>query len=49
MKSTRLSSRSFKDNQAWLSLFAHPNKLGNFVCRLALSGTVKQWALTMQQ
>ena len=46
MKWTRLSCRSFKDNQARLQLFALAYNLGNFLRRLALPKPVKHWSLT---
>jgi len=46
VKWTRLSCRSFKDNQARLQLFALAYNLGNFLRRLALPKSVKHWSLT---
>lgn len=46
VKWTRLSCRSFKDNQARLQLFALAYNLGNFLRRLALPNPVKHWSLT---
>jgi len=46
VKWTRLSCRSFKDNQARLQLFALAYNLGNFLRRLVLPRSVKHWSLT---
>jgi len=46
VKWTRLSCRSFKDNQARLQLFALAYNLGNFLRRLGLPRSVKHWSLT---
>ncbi|UCG17258.1 MAG: IS1380 family transposase [Phycisphaerales bacterium] len=46
VKWTRLSCRSFKDNQARLQLFALAYNLGNFLRRLVLPKSVKHWSLT---
>jgi len=46
VKWTRLSCRSFKDNQLRLQLFALAYNLGNFLRRLALPSPVKHWSLT---
>ncbi len=46
VKWTRLSCRNFRDNQARLQLFALAYNLGNFLRRLALPRSVKQWSLT---
>ena len=46
VKWTRLSCRSFRDNQARLQLFALAYNLGNFLRRLALPKPVKHWSLT---
>ena len=43
MKWTKLSCRTFKDNQARLQLFALAYNLGNFLRRLALPKTVCSW------
>ena len=43
---TKLSCRTFKDNQARLQLFALAYNLGNFLRRLALPRDVKHWSLT---
>jgi len=43
---TKLSCRTFKDNQARLQLFALAYNLGNFLRRLALPKPVKHWSLT---
>jgi len=46
VKWTKLSCRTFKDNQARLQLFALAYNLGNFVRRLVLPRDVKHWSLT---
>ena len=46
VKWTRLSCHDFADNQVRLQLFALAYNLGNFLRRLALPGSVKQWSLT---
>ena len=46
VKWTRLSCHDFVDNQVRLQLFALAYNLGNFLRRLALSGSVKHWSLT---
>ncbi len=46
VKWTRLSCHDFVDNQVRLQLFALAYNLGNFLRRLALPGSVKQWSLT---
>jgi hypothetical protein len=46
VKWTKLSCRTFKDNQARLQLFALAYNLGNFLRRLALPRDVKHWSLT---
>ncbi len=46
IKWTRLSCHDFKDNQVRLQLFALAYNLGNFLRRLALPRSVKQWSLT---
>ena len=43
---TRLSCHDFADNQVRLQLFALAYNLGNFLRRLAMSQSVKQWTLT---
>ena len=43
---TKLSCRTFKDNQARLQLFALAYNLGNFLRRLALPKPVQHWSLT---
>jgi Transposase DDE domain group 1 len=43
---TKLSCRTFKDNQARLQLFALAYNLGNFLRRLALPKPVRHWSLT---
>ena len=43
---TRLSCHDFRDNEVRLQLFALAYNLGNFVRRLALPRSVKQWSLT---
>jgi hypothetical protein len=42
---TRLSCHDFTDNQVRLQLFALAYNLGNFLRRLALPKTVKDWSL----
>ena len=46
IKWTKLSCRTFKDNQARLQLFALAYNLGNFLRRLALPRDVEHWSLT---
>jgi len=46
VKWTKLSCRTFKDNQTWLQLFALAYNLGNFLRRLALPKPVQHWSLT---
>ncbi len=46
VKWTKLSCRTFKDNQTRLQLFALAYNLGNFLRRLALPRYVKHWSLT---
>jgi len=46
VKWTKLSCRTFKDNQTRLQLFALAYNLGNFLRRLALPREVKHWSLT---
>ena len=46
VKWTKLSCRTFKDNQARLQLFALAYNLGNFLRRLALPKPVRNWSLT---
>ena len=46
MKWTKLSCRTFKDNQTRLQLFALAYNLGNFWRQLALPCEVKRWSLT---
>ena len=43
---TKLSCRTFKDNQARLQLFALAYNLGNFLRRLALPKPVRHWSMT---
>ena len=43
---TKLSCRTFKDNQTRLQLFALAYNLANFLRRLALPRDVKHWSLT---
>jgi len=43
---TKLSCRTFKDNQTRLQLFALAYNLGNFLRRLALPKSVRHWSLT---
>ena len=46
VKWTKLSCRTFKDNQTRLQLFALAYNLGNFLRRLALPKSIRQWSLT---
>ena len=46
MKWTKLSCRTFKDNQTRLQLFALAYNLANFLRRLALPKSIRQWSLT---
>jgi len=46
VKWTKLSCRTFKDNQARLQLFALAYNLANFLRRLALPKPVRHWSLT---
>ena len=46
VKWTKLSCRTFKDNQARLQLFALAYNLANFLRRLALPKSIRQWSLT---
>ena len=46
VKWTKLSCRTFKDNQARLQLFVLAYNLGNFLRRLALPKPVRHWSLT---
>jgi hypothetical protein len=46
VKWTKLSCRTFRDNQARLQLFALAYNLGNFLRRLALPKPVRHWSLT---
>ena len=46
VKWTKLSCRTFMDNQARLQLFALAYNLANFLRRLALPSEVKHWSLT---
>ena len=46
VKWTKLSCRTFKDNQARLQLFALAYNLGNFLRRLVLPKPVRHWSLT---
>ena len=43
---TKLSCRTFRDNQTRLQLFALAYNLGNFLRRLALPKPVRHWSLT---
>lgn len=43
---TKLSCRTFKDNQTRLQLFALAYNIGNFLRRLALPKPVQHWSLT---
>ena len=46
VKWTKLSCRTFKDNQTRLQWFALAYNLANFLRRLALPRDVKHWSLT---
>jgi hypothetical protein len=46
VKWTKLSCRTFKDNQTRLQLFALAYNLANFLRRLALPKSIRQWSLT---
>ncbi len=46
VKWTKLSCRTFKDNQARLQLFGLAYNLANFLRRLALPKGIRQWSLT---
>lgn len=46
VKWTKLSCRTFKDNQARLQIFALAYNLGNFLRRLALPKPIRHWSLT---
>ena len=46
VKWTKLSCRTFKDNQTRLQLFALAYNLANFLRRLALPNPVRHWSLT---
>jgi len=46
VKWTKLSCRTFKDNQTRLQLFALAYNLGNFLRRLVLPKPVRHWSLT---
>ncbi len=46
VKWTKLSCRTFKNNQTRLQLFALAYNLANFLRRLALPRDVKHWSLT---
>ena len=46
VKWTKLSCRTFKDNQTRLQLFALAYNLANFLRRLALPKSFRQWSLT---
>lgn len=46
VKWTKLSCRTFKDNQTRLQLFALAYNLANFLRRLALPMSIRQWSLT---
>jgi len=50
LKWTRLSCHDFDDNQVRLQLFAMAYNIGNFLRRLALPKTIKDWSLrTMRE
>jgi len=46
VQGTKLSCRTFKDNQTRLQRFALAYDLGNFLRRLALPQPVRHWSLT---
>jgi Transposase DDE domain group 1 len=46
VKWTKLSCRTFKDNQTRLQLFALAYNVANFLRRLALPGEIDHWSLT---
>ncbi len=46
IKSTRLSSRKFRDNAVRLQLHAQAYNLGNFMRTLALPREVEHWSMT---
>ncbi len=46
VKWTKLSCRTFKNNQARLQLFGLAYNLGNFLLRLALPKPARHWSLT---
>jgi hypothetical protein len=46
IKWTKLSCRKFKDNQARLQLFALAYNLANFLRRLVVPKSIRQWTLT---
>ena len=46
VKWTKLSCRTFKDNQTRLQLFALAYNLANFLRRLAIPRSIRQWSLT---
>jgi hypothetical protein len=46
VKWTELSCRTFKDNQTRLQLFALGYNLANFLRRLAVPKSIRQWTLT---
>jgi hypothetical protein len=46
VKWTKLSCRTFKDNQTRLQLFALAYSLANFLRRLAVPKSIPQWTLT---
>ena len=46
VKWTKLSCRTFKDNQTRLQLFALAYNLANFLRRLAVPRSVRHWTLT---
>ncbi len=49
LKWTRLSCHDFVDNQVRLQLFALAYNLGNFLRRLALPKSIKDWSLRTLQ
>ncbi|MCH7729258.1 MAG: transposase [Planctomycetes bacterium] len=46
VKWTKLSCRTFKDNQTRLQLFALAYNLANFLRRLAVPRSIRHWSLT---
>ena len=46
VKWTKLSCRRFKDNEAWLQLFALAYNLANFLRQLVLPKPIRGWTLS---